>query len=84
MTYKKTGSWEKAIGAMFEEPARAISRNVIVIAIGFTPLLASPLVPYNTVGIFLASIMAISGVATILILPALITNMERLLFRKLK
>lgn len=82
MTYKKTGSWEKAIGEMFEEPARAISRNVIVIAVGFTPLLAAPLVPYNTVGIFLASIMAISGIATMFILPSLITNLQGPLFRK--
>lgn len=80
MAYRKTGSWRKAIGEMFEEPARAISRNVIVIAVGFTPLLAAPLVTYNTVGIFLASIMAISGVATLFILPSLITVMEKRLF----
>ncbi len=82
MVFKKTGSWEKAVKEMFQEPARAISRNVIVIAIGFTPLLASPLVPYNTVGMFLASIMAISGIATIFILPSLITALEGRLFRK--
>jgi hypothetical protein len=84
MLYKKHGSWEKVIGEMFEEPARAITRNVIVIAIGFTPLLAASLVPYNTVGIFLASIMAISGMATMYILPSLIKILERQLFRKLK
>jgi hypothetical protein len=67
---------------MFEEPARAITRNVIVIAVGFTPLLLAPLVPYQTVGVFLASIMAISGVATMFILPSLITIFERWLFRK--
>jgi predicted RND superfamily exporter protein len=82
MVFNKTGSWEKAISEMFEEPARAISRNVIVIAVGFTPLLASPLVPYNTVGIFLASIMAISGIATMFILPSLITSLEGRLFRQ--
>ena len=69
---------------MFEEPGRAIARNVIVIAVGFTPLLAAPLVPYITVGIFLASIMAISGVGTLLILPSLITILQSVLFRKLK
>jgi predicted RND superfamily exporter protein len=80
-TQTKTGSWIKTITAMFEEPARAISRNVIVIAIGFTPLLLAPLVPYKTVGVFLASIMAISGLATMLILPALITILQGWLFR---
>ncbi len=83
MAYKKAGSWQKAIKDMFEEPARAISRNVIVIAIGFTPLLAAPLVPYKTVGIFLASIMAVSGVGTMIILPALVTLLEKFLFKKI-
>ncbi len=82
MTYKKTGSWKAAVGEMFEEPARAITRNVIVIAIGFTPLLAAPLVPYKTVGIFLASIMAISGIATMFMLPSLLTVLESWLFKK--
>ena len=82
MAYKKAGAWSKAIKEMFEEPARAISRNVIVIAVGFTPLLAAPLVPYKTVGIFLASIMTISGIATMLILPASVTVLQRWLFRK--
>ena len=84
MTFSKTGSWDAAIKEMFEEPGRAITRNVIVIAIGFTPLLAAPLVPYITVGVFLASIMAISGVGTLFILPSLITLLQKRLFRKLK
>ncbi len=76
------GSWRKAVGPMFDEPARAIARNVIVIAIGFTPLLLAPLVPYQTVGIFLASILAISGLATILILPVSIHLLQRWLFKE--
>jgi hypothetical protein len=80
-TYQQTGSWRSAAQMRFEEPARAISRNVVVIAIGFTPLLLAPLVPYQTVGVFLASIMAISGLATIFILPALIKTMEPWLFK---
>ncbi|PID73199.1 MAG: RND transporter [Desulfobacterales bacterium] len=79
---KLTGSWETAANLMFEEPARAITRNVIVIAAGFTPLLLAPLVPYQTVGIFLASIMAISGAATMLLLPALISLLESWLFSR--
>ncbi len=82
MVYKKTGSWKESVGQMFAEPARAITRNVIVIAIGFTPLLLAPLVPYQTVGVFLASIMAVSGIGTMFILPSLVTVFERFLFRK--
>jgi len=64
------GSFDAAARQAFEEPARAIARNAIVIALGFTPLFFAPLVPYITVGAFMASIMAISGAATLLLLPA--------------
>jgi len=79
---KEFGSWEAAHGHMFGEPARAITRNVIVIAVGFTPLLFAPLVPYITVGIFLASILLVSGIATLVLLPSLIRLLEPLLFPK--
>ncbi len=77
---ERYGTWEKTAGPVFGEPARAIWRNVVVIAVGFLPLLAAPLMPYRTVGLFLASIMALSGVATLLILPALVRLFERQLF----
>ncbi|HUT33509.1 MAG TPA: MMPL family transporter [Planctomycetota bacterium] len=75
------GSWEKVAARMFGEPARAIARNIIVIAIGFLPLLAAPLVPYKTVGFFMASILAIAGVTTLFVLTALITMLAARLFR---
>ena len=70
---KELGSLTQALSAMFQEPSRAITRNAIVIAIGFTPLLLSPLMPYITVGFFLASIMALSALVTLVLLPALLT-----------
>jgi uncharacterized protein len=74
------GSWKAASGPVFGEPARAISRNVIVIGLGFLPLLAATLVPYQTVGIFIAAILLVAGVASLLILPSLITLFEKMLF----
>lgn len=79
--YRRSKSWETALPKMFGEPARAISRNVIVIAIGFLPLLAAPLVPYKTVGIFVCVIMAASGAVTLLVLPAVIRLLEKKLFK---
>ena len=70
---KELGSLTQALSAMFQEPSRAITRNAIVIAVGFTPLLLSPLMPYITVGFFLASIMALSALVTLVLLPALLT-----------
>lgn len=74
---QKHGSWLAASTEMFKEPALAISRNAIVISVGFTPLLLAPLVPYNTVGFFLATIMAVSWLATLFILSALLTPLAK-------
>jgi uncharacterized protein len=74
------GSWAKAAPVMFAEPARAISRNVIVIAVGFLPLLLAPLIPYKTVGLLMCMIMALSGIVTLVILPAIIRLFESRLF----
>ncbi len=81
-TYSQTKDLKQTFAIMFDEPATAITRNALVIALGFTPLLFAPLVPYITVGIFLASIMAISALVTLLILPAVMTMAKRLVFGK--
>jgi predicted RND superfamily exporter protein len=82
--FTETGSWQKSVGLMFGEPARAITRNVLVIAIGFLPLLAAPLIPYKTVGIFLCAIMALSGAVTLLALPAILKLLEKALFKRVR
>ncbi|MDY6823699.1 MAG: MMPL family transporter [Thermodesulfobacteriota bacterium] len=82
MLYLEHGSWESACGPVFGEPALAISRNAIVIGVGFLPLLAAPLVPYKTVGIFIAAILVVAGLSSLLILPSLITLLEKPLFPK--
>ena len=79
---KKLGSWQEAIKEMFKEPAMAISRNAITISLGFTPLLFAPLTPYRTVGFFLATIMAVSWLATLFILAALTTGLKKRLFKQ--
>ena len=80
MQRKKHGTWQAAVGPMFGEPAQAIWRNIIVIAVGFLPLLLAPLVPYRTVGVLMATILVVAGFTTLLILPALIRLLERYLF----
>jgi predicted RND superfamily exporter protein len=80
--YADTRSWSRTLDGVFGEPARAIFRNIIVIATGFLPLLFAPLVPYKTVGVLLATILLVSGVATLVLLPALMRVLEKLLFRE--
>jgi predicted RND superfamily exporter protein len=66
------GSWPEAREHISGEPSRAIARNAIVIAIGFTPLLFAPLRPYLTVGVFMILIMSFSGLATLIGLNAVV------------
>ncbi len=74
--YRDKGNWRDTMEAIFEEPVRAIIRNAVVIAVGFTPLLFAPLIPYKTVGFFMAAIMAISAVVTLLVLPAIMVVLK--------
>ena len=46
-----------------------------------SPLLAAPLVPYNTVGVLMAAIMAVSGVVTLVLLPTVITYLVKFVFK---
>jgi predicted RND superfamily exporter protein len=65
-----SGNLERTLEVFFHEPAQALARNVVVIALGFVPMFFSSLVPYVTVGAFFFAIMVISGGATFLIMPA--------------
>jgi len=74
------GSWDEARPHVFGEPARAIARNVMVVGVGFLPLLLAPLVPYQTVGMLIAAILIAAGAASLLILPASIQLLQKPLF----
>jgi predicted RND superfamily exporter protein len=64
-----------AMDSVFGVPARAITRNILVIAIGFVPMFFASLVPYITVGVFFFAIMLISGFTTLFALPASLSLM---------
>ena len=80
VAYAQKGSWTAVVPIMFGEPARAISRNVMVIALGFLPLLVASLVPYKTTGILLFMILSASGLITLLALPAALRIGEKTFF----
>lgn len=72
-TYNKTfRNHARTFEKLFKGTAQAIWRNVLVISIGFTPLFFAALRPYFTVGSFFFLIMLVSGVTTLLLIPALI------------
>ena len=74
--YRETGDFHAAITATFEAPARAITRNILVIAIGFVPMFFASLVPYVTVGAFFFAIMFVCGFTTLFSLPAILGVMN--------
>jgi hypothetical protein len=80
--FEKEGNWQKTAAKLFAGPSRAITRNALVIAIGFLPLLFAPLVPYKTVGFFMFCIMLVSSIATLIILPAIITLASKIVFEE--
>jgi hypothetical protein len=69
--HARTGNFQQTFPEMFEGLGRAISRNVLVISIGFVPMFFSNLVPYVTVGSFFFAIMMVSGAVTLLLLPSI-------------
>jgi predicted RND superfamily exporter protein len=77
MIHKRTGNFEESFQEIFKGTGEAISRNVMVISIGFVPLLFSNLVPYVTVGSFFLAIMLVSGTVTMLLLPAVVQAFDR-------
>lgn len=84
LLYAQNKNWPDIAESMFAAPARALIKNAMVISIGFLPLFASPLVPYNTVGFFMFMIMLVASIATLLILPSLITAFPGLVFEESK
>jgi hypothetical protein len=69
--HKRTGNFRESFREIFDSTGQAIARNVLVIAIGFVPMIFSSLVPYITVGSFFLAIMIVSGLVTMMLLPAL-------------
>jgi len=72
--------WEDVSKEVFGEPARALLRNIVVIAAGFMPLVIPPIIPYKVTGLLMATIMLLAGVTTLVILPATMRLLERPLF----
>ena len=73
----KTKNIAQAFTEVFQEPSLAIWRNVLVLSIGFLPLLFAQLVPYVTVGVFFFLIMMVSGATSLMLLPSLIFLLKR-------
>jgi predicted RND superfamily exporter protein len=79
MFNKELKQTRKTFDELFNGTAQAIWRNVLVISVGFSPLFFAGLVPYKTVGAFFFAIMLVSGIATLILLPAVLRLFSRYL-----
>ncbi|MBT3267492.1 outer membrane lipoprotein-sorting protein [Candidatus Poribacteria bacterium] len=79
--FDESGDLADACDHMFGEPARAISRNAVIVSLGFLPLVLSTLTPYVTVGLFFAMLMAFSTAATLALLPSLLKAVGAVIYR---
>ena len=57
-------------------PGKGILRNAVLFAAAFSVMMFASLTPYITVGAFIVSMMLLSAILTIVVLPALITLMR--------
>lgn len=63
-------------------PGKGIMRNAVLFAIAFSAMLFASLTPYIVVGLFIASLMLVSAILTILYLTALINLFHHFLMKK--
>lgn len=63
---------EEVLRWAIQWPGKGIVRNALMFAVAFAVMCAAPLTPYVTVGAFIVSMMTLSALASLTLLPALI------------
>lgn len=63
-------------------PGKGIMRNALLFAAAFSVMMAAPLTPYMAVGAFIVSMMLISALLTLWLLPALVMLGRRFLIEE--
>ena len=56
-------------------PGKGIMRNALLFSIAFSVMILAPLTPYITVGVFILTMMLLSALATLTLLPVLIKTL---------
>ena len=60
-----------------KEPAKAITKNALIVALGFVPMFFASLTPSIVAGIFMVSLMVLRWVGSFALLPPLIPLLQR-------
>jgi predicted RND superfamily exporter protein len=68
---------EQALIWTVERPGKGIMRNALLFSLAFSVMIFASLTPYITVGIFIAALMMVSALLTLIYLPALIVLFKK-------
>ncbi len=75
----ESGSLDDALRWTIARPGLGIIRNAVVFSVAFFVMAFSGFAPYVTVGILMATIMLLSSIATLVMLPALFKMFPRII-----
>jgi len=79
--YGEQGDLQGALIWTVARPGKGIFLNAVLFALGFSVMVFADLTPYITVGIFMASIMVLSSVLSVIYLPGLVQLFRRQLLK---
>jgi len=68
---------EQSLAWTAARPGKGIMRNALLFAAAFSVMMAAPLTPYVAVGAFIVSMMLLSALLTLVLLPALVMLGQR-------
>ncbi len=80
--YRQKPDLDQALIWTAARPGRGIFLNAILFAAGFAVMVFADLTPYITVGVFMAAIMLLSALASVMLLPGLVRLFQPVLFKK--
>ncbi len=80
LTETGTADPVQALAWTAARPGKGIMRNAVLFAAAFSVMMAAPLTPYVAVGAFIVTMMLLSALLTMLLIPAMVMLGRRWLF----
>jgi predicted RND superfamily exporter protein len=80
--YRERPQLREALTWTVARPGKGIFLNAVLFALGFAVMIFAALTPYITVGVFMAAIMLLSALMSVVYLPGLIHIFRRWLLKE--
>jgi hypothetical protein len=79
--YREHPDLEKALVWTVARPGRGIFLNAVLFGLGFAVMVFADLTPYITVGVFMAAIMLLSALLSVVLLPGLVHLLRKVMIK---